>query len=322
MDAIACVGRQHVLYGLPPSAMQETGILGARHWEAPNIPVCSTCFVHPCHGPSPEEEVGPLLPLPEQDDLSMSHLQHGMDPVSGTGNSAQLAAAWFSTSLTQLGQGTFLTEAFKGKAWVCYNFACSSCWRTGCSEQKRVGLVKICFSHSWWPLRVCTVCSSGAIRKAAGAVSSFLAVLAVTQREILVHWCLSRVWVAEDYCWNLQSSASHFTVRSCLAFAWVVFSISHEILKYLLHQHLLFLTEVYSSFESLENTTPKPFAWAEWHAEQLMNQHSCVKASQQWIQAKIEATSGEHANPSCARDEIQRMLGWIAGFSRLSLIKS
>lgn len=46
----------------------------------------------------------------------MSHLQHGMDPVSGTGNSAQLAAAWFSTSLTQLGQGTFLTEAFKGKA--------------------------------------------------------------------------------------------------------------------------------------------------------------------------------------------------------------
>lgn len=82
MDATVCVGRQNVLYGLSPSAMQETGILGARHWEAPNLPVCSTCFVHPCHGPSPEEEVGPLLSLPEQDDLSMSHLQHGMDPVS------------------------------------------------------------------------------------------------------------------------------------------------------------------------------------------------------------------------------------------------
>lgn len=53
------------------------------------------------------------------------------------GNNAQLAAAWLSTSLTQLGQGTFLTKAFKGKAWACYNSVRSSCLRTGCSEQKR-----------------------------------------------------------------------------------------------------------------------------------------------------------------------------------------
>lgn len=100
------------------------------------------------------------------------------------------------------------------------------------------------------------------------------------------------------------------------------FNVSHKILKYLLDQHLPFLPQAYPSLESLENTTPKPFAWAEWHAGQLMNQHSCVEASLQWILAKIEATGGEHANPSCARDEIHGMLGQIAGFSRLSLIKS
>lgn len=84
MDAIACAGGQHVPRGLSPSALLKTGIQGARHREAPNLPVCcSTCFALPRLQPSLEEEVGPfLLSLPEWDDLSMSHSRHDRDPVS------------------------------------------------------------------------------------------------------------------------------------------------------------------------------------------------------------------------------------------------
>lgn len=83
MDAIVWAGRQHVPYGLPLSLLHKTGIQGARQREALNLPACSTCFAPPCCKPSPEEEVGPLLlSVPEWGDLSMSHLQNDMDPVS------------------------------------------------------------------------------------------------------------------------------------------------------------------------------------------------------------------------------------------------
>lgn len=133
--------------------------------------------------------------------------------------------------------------------------------------------------------------------------------------------------MAEDYSWNVHLSPSLFAVGIYLVPSWVFlaphfkcisgdYQISPRPTPSFPHR------VVYPPLESLENTTPKPFAWAEWHAGQLMNQHSCVQASQQWTRAKIEATSGKHANPSCARDEIQGMLGRIAGFSRLSLNKS
>lgn len=66
---------------------QTTTSLGAvsflLHKKAPNLPTCSTCFAPPCCKSSLEEEVGQLLLcLPEWDNLSMSHLQQDVDPVS------------------------------------------------------------------------------------------------------------------------------------------------------------------------------------------------------------------------------------------------
>lgn len=58
----------------------------------------------------------------------------------------------------------------------------------------------------------------------------------------------------------LWEAALLLLVLSSLVF---IFNVTHEILKYLLDQHLPFLTEVYPSLELLENTSPKPFAWSE-----------------------------------------------------------
>lgn len=138
-------------------------------------------------------------------------------------------AQHISDTASGTGQGTFLTEAFKGKAWVCSNFANGSRLRAGCNEQKRVGMLSVRFPHSWCPLSACKVFTSEPTRRATGAVSSLPEILAVTQRRswFVGQWRLSRVSTAERYSWNIHSSPSHFAVGSCLAPPRVVFSGLH-----------------------------------------------------------------------------------------------
>lgn len=159
-------------------------------------------------------------------------------------------------------------------------------------------------------------------------MSSLLQILAVKQREILVHWslhglgsCPIRVsqWlriIPEMFIWV---PAFLLLLESSL---FLISNASQEIIKYLLDQHLSFLAERSPSLWVIGKPYPKAIClgwvtcWAVNEPAQLCPSIPAMNT------AKIEATSGKHANPSCARDKIQGMLGWIAGFSRLSLNKS
>lgn len=108
-------------------------------------------------------------------------------------------AQHISDAALGIGQGTFLTEAFKGKAWACSNFANGSCPTAGCKERKRVGILRIHFPQSWCPLSAPKMFVSEPAGKVSGAETSLLEVLAKTQSLFVGQWCLSRVSTAEDY---------------------------------------------------------------------------------------------------------------------------
>lgn len=99
-------------------------------------------------------------------------------------------AQHISDAAPGIGQGTFLTEAFRGKAWACSNFANGARLTAGCNEQKRAGILRIHFPQSWCPLSAHKMFVSEPAGKLSGAESSLLEVIAKTQKEILVCWSM------------------------------------------------------------------------------------------------------------------------------------
>lgn len=189
MDAIAWAGRQHVPHGLNPSPLHKTEQGSGK--PQTSLLAAPALFLHAASPPQRKRW-----------DHSFCLFLSGMISVWVTCGTIWTLFLWkrhptssctaqhISDAASGIGQGTFLTEAFKGKAWACSNFANGSRLRAGCNEQKRVGMLRIHFPHSWCPLSARKVFASEPTGKAAGAVSYLLEILAVAQREILIHWSL------------------------------------------------------------------------------------------------------------------------------------